>query len=131
MDFPATPCLYGLRETHLLLLDGVSLFDPKHHVRVAGGTEQQIWAGMMEKTKNQAFNCTSGDVFAWKSIWKLLCDMFELEFVAFKENGDKEFDIVEFMKDKREIWEGVVQRHRLFRTKMEWITCYSALQTVL
>nr|GMC57637.1 iridoid synthase-like [Ipomoea batatas]GME14766.1 iridoid synthase-like [Ipomoea batatas] len=60
-----------------------------------------------------------------------LCDMFELEFVAFKENGDKEFDIVEFMKDKREIWEGVVQRHRLFRTKMEWITCYSALQTVL
>nr|GLL48451.1 iridoid synthase-like [Ipomoea trifida] len=93
--------------------------------------EQQIWAGVTEKAKNQAFNCTNGDVFAWKSIWRLFCDMFELEFVAFEENDDKQFDIVEFMKDKGEIWEGIVQKDGLFRTRMEEITCYPALQTVL
>nr|GMD75956.1 iridoid synthase-like [Ipomoea batatas] len=94
--------------------------------------EQQIWAGVTEKAKNQAFNCTNGDVFAWKSIWRLFCDMFEIEFVAFEENGDnKQFDIVEFMKDKGEIWEGVVKKHRLFRIRMEEITSYLALQTVL
>nr|GMD29074.1 iridoid synthase-like [Ipomoea batatas] len=95
--------------------------------------EQQIWAGVTDKAKNQAFNCTNGDVFAWKSIWRLFCDMFELEFVAFEENngGDKEFDIGEFMKDKGEIWEGIIQKHGLFRTKMKEITCYPALQTVL
>lgn len=91
--------------------------------------EQQIWAGATEKAKNQAFNCTNGDVFAWKSIWRLFCEMFELEF---EENyGGEGFDIVEFMKDKGEIWEGVVQKHNLFRTRMEEITCYPELQTVL
>nr|GLL48449.1 iridoid synthase-like [Ipomoea trifida] len=58
--------------------------------------------------------------------------MFELEFVEFEESDDnKQFDIVEFMKDKGEIWEGVVQKHGLFRTRMEESTCYHALQTVL
>nr|GMD89299.1 3-oxo-Delta(4,5)-steroid 5-beta-reductase-like [Ipomoea batatas]GME00827.1 3-oxo-Delta(4,5)-steroid 5-beta-reductase-like [Ipomoea batatas]GME20149.1 3-oxo-Delta(4,5)-steroid 5-beta-reductase-like [Ipomoea batatas] len=58
--------------------------------------------------------------------------MFELEFVEFEESDDnKQFDLVEFMKDKGEIWEGVVQKHGLFRTRMEESTCYPALQTVL
>jgi hypothetical protein len=30
--------------------------------------EQQIWAAVTEGATNQAFNCTNGDVFTWKSL---------------------------------------------------------------
>lgn len=34
--------------------------------------EQQIWAAMSPAAKYQAFNCTNGDVFTWRSLWKVL-----------------------------------------------------------
>ncbi|KAH8484280.1 hypothetical protein H0E87_028650 [Populus deltoides] len=51
--------------------------------------EQQIWAAVTEGAKNQAFNCTNGDVFTWKSLWGVLCEVFDVEFVAFEENDEK------------------------------------------
>ncbi|XP_050220583.1 (S)-8-oxocitronellyl enol synthase CYC2-like [Mercurialis annua] len=53
--------------------------------------EQQIWAAITDKAKNQAFNCTNGDFFTWRSLWKVLSEIFDVEFVEFDENGN-EFD---------------------------------------
>ncbi|KAK3015647.1 hypothetical protein RJ639_005521 [Escallonia herrerae] len=47
--------------------------------------EQHIWVAVTDTAKNQAFNCTNGDVFAWKSFWKALCSVFDLEFVEYDE----------------------------------------------
>ncbi|KAL2338972.1 hypothetical protein Fmac_013418 [Flemingia macrophylla] len=47
--------------------------------------QQHVWAAVTAEAKNQAFNCTNGDVFTWKSVWKLLAELFEVEFVAFDE----------------------------------------------
>ncbi|KAK9061673.1 hypothetical protein SSX86_018856 [Deinandra increscens subsp. villosa] len=91
--------------------------------------EQQIWASMTDKAKNEAFNCTNGDVVTWKLIWKVFCDVFGVEFVEFDEN--EKFDVAEFMKDKGEVWEKIVEENGLYETTMEEITCFGASDMVL
>ncbi|KAH8484276.1 hypothetical protein Peur_063484 [Populus x canadensis] len=92
--------------------------------------EQQIWAAVTEGAKNQAFNCTNGDVFTWKSLWGVLCEVFDVEFVAFEENDEK-FDWPGMMKGKGKVWDEIVEKFGLFETKMEDITCFEALNVVL
>jgi hypothetical protein len=48
--------------------------------------KQHVWAAVTDGAKNQTFNCTNGDVFTWKSLWKVLCEVFDVEFVAFDED---------------------------------------------
>ncbi|OMO53567.1 hypothetical protein CCACVL1_28547 [Corchorus capsularis] len=91
--------------------------------------EQQIWAAVTPGAKNQAFNCTNGDVFTWKSLWKVVCDVFHLEFVPFDEY-DK-FDFVKLMEEKGKVWDEIVEKHGLCKTKLEEITCPAALSSVL
>nr|TKS15233.1 3-oxo-Delta(4,5)-steroid 5-beta-reductase-like [Populus alba] len=69
--------------------------------------EQQIWAAVTEGAKNQAFNCTNGDVFTWKSLRGVLCE------------------------GKGKVWDEIVEKYGLFETKMEDITCFEALNVVL
>ncbi|XP_071701844.1 3-oxo-Delta(4,5)-steroid 5-beta-reductase-like [Rutidosis leptorrhynchoides] len=87
--------------------------------------EQQIWASVTKKAKNEAFNCTNGDVFSWKLLWKVLCDVFDVEFVTFDEKEN--FDFLEFMKNKGEVWDTIVEENGLYKTKMEEITCFKAI----
>ncbi|KAA8544279.1 hypothetical protein F0562_022291 [Nyssa sinensis] len=91
--------------------------------------EQQIWAAVSEGAKNQAFNCTNGDVFTWKSLWKVLCEIFEVEFVPFDEN--EEFDWVEEMNKKGEVWDAIVAQYGLYKTELNEINCFGALNAVL
>ncbi|KAL5163407.1 Iridoid synthase CYC2 [Glycine soja] len=91
--------------------------------------QQHVWAAVTPNAKNQAFNCTNGDVFAWKTVWKLLAELFDVEFVAFDESH--KFDLAELMHDKGSVWEEIVEKYELHNTKLEEITCYEALQTVL
>lgn len=49
-------------------------------------TEQHVWAAVIDEAKNQTFNYNNGHVFTWKSLWKLLCEVFDVEFVAFDED---------------------------------------------
>ncbi|KAF8387796.1 hypothetical protein HHK36_026453 [Tetracentron sinense] len=91
--------------------------------------EQHIWAAVSDTAKNQAFNCTNGDVFTWKSFWKVLCEIFDVEFVPFDDT--EEFDIVGEMKEKLRVWDAIVEENGLYKTKMEEITCFAAVHTVL
>ncbi|KAI4338546.1 hypothetical protein MLD38_023593 [Melastoma candidum] len=90
--------------------------------------EQQIWAAFTDRAKNQAFNCTNGDVFAWRRVWRVLADVFGVEFVEF--NGE-EVDIVSEMQGKGTVWDKIVAEHGLIETRMEEITCFAALSHVL
>ncbi|KAL4291312.1 hypothetical protein GQ457_14G010910 [Hibiscus cannabinus] len=83
--------------------------------------EQQIWAAVTAGAKKQAFNCTNGDVFTWKSVWK--------KFIPFSESEN--FDVVEFIMEKSKAWDEIVEKHGLYKTKLEEITCPMALKLVL
>ncbi|KAL5782184.1 hypothetical protein ACOSP7_007213 [Xanthoceras sorbifolium] len=76
--------------------------------------QQHIWAAVTAQCKNQAFNCTNGDVFTWKSLWK-----------------NDEFDFVGMMKNKGKVWVDIVEKYGLHKTKLEEITCFEALNNVL
>ncbi|KAF3456309.1 hypothetical protein FNV43_RR00959 [Rhamnella rubrinervis] len=91
--------------------------------------EQQIWAAVTPRAKNEAFNCTNGDVFTWRSLWKVLCEAFNLEFEPLDETQD--FDFVGLMKGKGGVWDDIVAKHGLHRTKLEEISCPEALNHVL
>ena len=91
--------------------------------------QQHMWAAATEKAKNQAFNCTNGDVFMWKAMWKLLCELFNLEFVPFSEG--QEFDWDDMMSRKGAVWDEIVEKYGLYQTKLEEITCCKAFMSVL
>ncbi|CAI0550529.1 unnamed protein product [Linum tenue] len=89
--------------------------------------EQQIWAATTESAKNQAFNCTNGDFFTWKKFWKAFCQVFDVEFDEEEECG---FDVVGMMAGMGHVWDEIVEKHGLVRTKMADITCFDAVTVV-
>ncbi|KAJ7980338.1 3-oxo-Delta(4,5)-steroid 5-beta-reductase-like [Quillaja saponaria] len=91
--------------------------------------DQHVWAAVTAKAKNEAFNCTNGEVFMWKNIWKLLCGLFDVEYEPFDES--QKFDFVGVMKGKGEVWDEIVEKYGLHKTKLEEITCFAAVKTVL
>ncbi|KAM3755677.1 hypothetical protein ACB098_02G057900 [Castanea mollissima] len=91
--------------------------------------KQHIWAVVTEKAKKQAFNCTNGDVFTWKSFWKVLCEIFNVEFVPFDEA--EEFDFVGMMEAKGKVWDEIVEKYGLYKTQLDEICCFVAIKNVL
>ncbi|EXB76662.1 hypothetical protein L484_011507 [Morus notabilis] len=80
--------------------------------------EHQIWAAVDTYAKNEAFNCSNGDVFKWKHMWKVLAEQFELEDEEFEDDGDS-LTLVEMMKDKGEVWDQIVKENGLVPTNLE------------
>ncbi|XP_062108999.1 3-oxo-Delta(4,5)-steroid 5-beta-reductase [Humulus lupulus] len=79
--------------------------------------EQQIWAAVDPYAKNEAFNCSNGDVFKWKHFWKVLAEQFGIEEYGFEEGVS--FKLTELMKDKGPVWEEIVKENQLEPTKLE------------
>ncbi|XP_074343653.1 (S)-8-oxocitronellyl enol synthase ISY1-like [Apium graveolens] len=79
--------------------------------------EQEIWAAVDPKAKNEAFNCSNGDVFKWKHFWKVLAEQFEVECGEL-EDGER-LTFVELMKDKGSVWDEIVKQNNLVPTKLE------------
>ncbi|OVA16815.1 hypothetical protein BVC80_1543g274 [Macleaya cordata] len=92
--------------------------------------DQHIWASVSDTAKNQAFNCTNGDVFTWKSFWEVVSEVFDVEFLGPLDEEEK-FDWVGEMKKKGKVWDTIVEENGILKTKMEEITCFDALNTVL
>ncbi|KAF3965379.1 hypothetical protein CMV_010426 [Castanea mollissima] len=91
--------------------------------------EQQIWAAVTDGAKNHAFYCTNGDVFTWKCLWKVLCEVFDVDFVPFDEN--EKFDWVVMMKEKGRVWDEIVETYGLYKTNMEEIVSVEAVDVIL
>ncbi|XP_057974839.1 3-oxo-Delta(4,5)-steroid 5-beta-reductase-like isoform X2 [Malania oleifera] len=78
--------------------------------------EQQIWAAVDPNAKNEAFNCSNGDVFKWKHLWTALAEQFGVEYCAEIEDG---VGLGEMMKGKGGVWEQIVEENDLVATKLE------------
>lgn len=74
--------------------------------------EQEIWAAVDPYGKNEAFNCSNGDVYKMKQLWKILGEEFEVEYDDVFE-GYKGINVMETMKDKEEIWNEIVKVNEL------------------
>lgn len=81
--------------------------------------EHQIWAAVDPYAKNEAFNCSNGDVFKWKHLWKVLAEQFDVECGEFEVGSDLRLE--EMMKGKGPVWEAIVAEKELVPTKLEEI----------
>lgn len=77
--------------------------------------EHEIWAAVEPYAKNEAFNCSNGDVFRWKHLWRILAEQFGVEFGEV----DEELNVEEMMKDKGPVWDEIVRQNGLVPTKLE------------
>lgn len=84
--------------------------------------EQQIWAAVDPYAKNEAFNCSNGDVFKWKHFWKVLAEQFGIEEYGFNEG--KSFKLEEAMKDKGSVWDEIVRENQLYPSKYEEVAVW-------
>lgn len=81
--------------------------------------EHEIWAAVDPLGKNEAFNCSNGDVFKWKHVWEVLAEQFEVENGGF--NEESRLTMQEMMKDKGPVWSEIVRDNGLVPTKLEEI----------
>ena len=91
--------------------------------------EQQIWAVMDPNARNEAFNCSNGDVFKWKHLWKELAGQFGIENYGFAES--QKVSLVELMKDKGPVWDEIVRENKLQLTKLEEVGAWWFADLVL
>lgn len=79
--------------------------------------EQQIWAAVDPYARNEAFNCSNGDVFRWKHLWKVLAEQFGIEEYGYEEGS--RLKLSEVMNDKGPVWDEIVSENQLQPTKLE------------
>ncbi|WCJ17897.1 (S)-8-oxocitronellyl enol synthase [Euphorbia peplus] len=81
--------------------------------------EQQIWASVDPNAKNEAFNCSNGDVFKWKHLWKVLAEAFKIENYGFVKDDGRRLSLGEMMKDKGGVWDQIVKEKELVDSEIE------------
>ncbi|KAF7833768.1 3-oxo-Delta(4,5)-steroid 5-beta-reductase [Senna tora] len=87
--------------------------------------EQHIWAStrkeIVSSTKGHAFNAINGPIFTWKEIWPILGKKFEVEVVPEEMMLMEDFwySIEMGNEKKKQVWEEIVEKNGLVRTKME------------
>ncbi|XP_068657386.1 3-oxo-Delta(4,5)-steroid 5-beta-reductase-like [Aristolochia californica] len=78
--------------------------------------EHHIWAAVDPYARNEAFNCSNGDVYKWKQLWRILAELFGVEYLEFEGEG---FSMTEAMKDKGLVWGEIVREKELTETPLE------------
>lgn len=85
--------------------------------------EHEIWAAVDPFAKNEAFNCSNGDVFKWKQLWPMLADRFGVEWAGY-EGEDSRFALADAMAGKEAVWTEILQENELVTTELEEITSW-------
>jgi nucleoside-diphosphate-sugar epimerase len=83
--------------------------------------EHEIWAAVDPFAKNEAFNCSNGDLYKWKLLWPMLADHFGLEWTGY-EGEESRFNLAEAMAEKEAVWAEIIQENELITTKLEEVT---------
>lgn len=84
-----------------------------------------LWASTDPRAANQAFNIGNGDSFRWKHMWPHIASLFDIE-----PGPVKTMSLVEFMKDKADIWNDIVHRNDLKQTDLFKLAPWTYADTV-
>jgi hypothetical protein len=92
--------------------------------------EQEIWACLDPKAKNQDFNITNGDVFKWKRLCQLLAEEYKVpaEYKNYESDHHQKSELPkkkitcnslqEMMKGKEAVWDKIAKEKALRPTKL-------------
>lgn len=70
--------------------------------------EAFAWAGTAEAARNETFNITNGDVFAWRDAWPALAEAFGVEV-----GPDEPMRLADYLSTRALLWEEIVRRDGL------------------
>ncbi|KAF0897002.1 hypothetical protein E2562_031306 [Oryza meyeriana var. granulata] len=82
--------------------------------------EQHIWVAVDPVGKNEAFNCSNGDVYKWKQLWPVLADKFRLEWTGY-EGEESRVSLMEAMAGKEAVWAEIVREEGLVATELDQV----------
>jgi nucleoside-diphosphate-sugar epimerase len=92
--------------------------------------EQEIWAALDPLAKNEAFNCSNGDVFKWKRLWPILADRFGVEWAGYEGEASR-FELAEVMAGKEAVWAEIIEENGLIVTKLEEVASWWFVDAML
>ncbi|KAL1792315.1 hypothetical protein ACET3X_008822 [Alternaria dauci] len=96
-----------------------------------GIADISVWAMTQEHTKNEAFNTVNGDTYTWKYTWPRLAAHFGAEAGGPAQGGSSteggttmkhSFLMSEWAKDKREVWDAIVEKYGGKKETFDWGT---------
>uniref|UniRef100_A0A0D9VVJ4 PRISE-like Rossmann-fold domain-containing protein n=1 Tax=Leersia perrieri TaxID=77586 RepID=A0A0D9VVJ4_9ORYZ len=85
--------------------------------------EQHIWAAVDVAAKNQAFNCSNGDIYKWKQLWPVLAGRFGLEWSGY-EGEESRVGLMEAMEGKDAVLAEIVREEGLVVTELEEVASW-------
>jgi len=91
--------------------------------------EQEIWAAVDPLARNEAFNCSNGDLYKWKQLWPMVADRFGVEWAGY-EGEDSQFMLADAMAGKEAVWAEILQENELVTTELQEIANWWFLDAV-
>jgi len=91
--------------------------------------EQHIWAAVDPMAKNEAFNCSNGDVYRWKQLWPVLAGRFGLEWAGY-EGEESRFQVADAMAGKESVWAAIVTENELVETELGEVASWWVIDAV-
>jgi len=72
-----------------------------------------VWAAGASSARNEIFNITNGDVFAWRNVWPAVAAALGME-----QGADVSLKLAEWLPAKADVWDTIVQRFDLRRMSL-------------
>lgn len=66
--------------------------------------EQELWAALDPRAKNQAFNVTNGDVCTWRRLWRALAERYGLEVPQYRPEEHARLRFQDLMRGRGPAW---------------------------
>ena len=85
-----------------------------------------LWALGEEKTRNEIFNVSNGDVYRWRQMWGELAAFYEIPVAE-----PLAMSTVSEMSEKAPLWNAIVDRYGLFLTPYEQIANWAFVDYML
>ncbi|RLM68837.1 hypothetical protein C2845_PM17G05130 [Panicum miliaceum] len=67
--------------------------------------------------KNEAFNCSNGDIYKWRQLWPILAGRFGLEWIGY-EGEENRVKVSKAMAGKEVVWAEFVEENQLVPTQL-------------
>ena len=85
-----------------------------------------LWALGEEKTRNEIFNVSNGDVYRWRQMWGELAAFYDIPVAE-----PLAMSTVAEMSEKASLWDAMVARYELFPTPYEQIANWAFVDYML
>jgi len=125
MNFPQTLAVYAtimkeLGEPLVFPYSNKSYHSIKDYCNTRILTRAIVWEAENPHCNGEAFNVTNGDYLQAKQLWDHAGKYFKMQTKV----AEKPFRVVDFMKDKGDVWKKIVEKYHLLNTTLDEVATF-------